>query len=86
LLVTHFGKLYADPAAHANIGRPKIYVRRLFNQSSLHSGCGGQPHGDSAVTMVIICEHGEHPLWSEKDRLAMGDLFGRAWKQRANAA
>src|SRR5690349_1767582 len=78
LLIIHFGKLYAHPAARPNVGRPEVNFGRLFNQTGLHACSSREPHGSSAVAVVTVRKHGENPLRGEKGWLTVRELFNRA--------
>lgn len=48
---------------------------RLFDQCGLHAGRGWDPDRYAPVPVVVIREYSEDSLWSEKCRLAVGNLL-----------
>jgi len=73
----------AYPAGWTHIRRPEEDLRRFLDQGVLRTGTDRQPHGDVAVAVVIVGEHGEDALRREERRLAMRDFLDRSRHRQA---
>jgi len=71
LLIVDPTKLNANPAAHADVGRPVELLGRTFDQHSLDSRRRRYNNGDMPIVVVIIRERGEDFFANKESGLAV---------------
>src|SRR5690242_13852687 len=65
----------ADPAAHSDVSRAEVYLRRCINQHRLQARWGWYQHGDMPVVVMVVRKHGKDFLANEEGWLAVREFF-----------
>src|SRR5438045_2364559 len=74
----------SNPPAHSYVRRAIKLSRRLLDECFLHADGRGHGHRNVAVVVMIVREHGKYFLANKPCRLAMRNLFPRAWQREAH--
>jgi len=85
-VVADGAEFHSDPAAGPYVGWFEIRSWSAVNQRLLQSQGRGQPHGDVAVVVVIVREHGVDFFADKEGWFAVRDFFGSFRETHANAA
>ena len=84
-LVANLIELDADPARGADVRRPVIRVRCLFDERLLQPRRRWEHYGHVPVTVMVVREPGEDALMDEERRLPVRQLLRRAWQRQTDS-